>query len=263
MARCGFAVPLILLLVSVASAQNPPQSDPQAVSLATQAMAALTNGVAVSDVTLNANATWIAGSDNETGTATLLAKGTGESRLDISLSAGTRTEIRNDGTSFPQGASVQNGGNQQPWAMHNCWTTASWFFPALSLLGSTSDASLIFSYVGQETRSGVNVLHLRIYRYLSGQTPSFVLLTQTVSTTDFYLDSASLLPVAMTLNTHPDDDANTNISLEIDFFNYQTINGVKTPLHIQKLLSGGLALDVVVTSAAVNSGLPDNLFVIQ
>jgi hypothetical protein len=58
MARCGFAVPLILLLVSVASAQIPPQSDPRAVSLATQAMTALMNGVAVGDVTLSGNAVW-------------------------------------------------------------------------------------------------------------------------------------------------------------------------------------------------------------
>jgi hypothetical protein len=34
MARFAVGVPLILLLVSVAFAQNPPQSDPQAVSLA-------------------------------------------------------------------------------------------------------------------------------------------------------------------------------------------------------------------------------------
>lgn len=67
----------------------------------------------------------------------------------------------------------------------------------------------------------------------------------------------------MTFNTHPDDDANTNISLEIDFSNYQSSGGVQVPFHIQKLVSNGLALDVTVQSVAMNSGLSDDLFSIQ
>jgi len=63
MARCRVGVPLVPLLVSVVSAQNPPQSDPQAVALATQAMTVLMNGVAVSDVTLSGNAVWTSGTD--------------------------------------------------------------------------------------------------------------------------------------------------------------------------------------------------------
>lgn len=46
MARFVVSAPLILLLASVASAQNLPKSDPKAVSLATQAIAALANNVA-------------------------------------------------------------------------------------------------------------------------------------------------------------------------------------------------------------------------
>src|SRR6266446_5714859 len=60
--------------------QNPPPSDPQALGLAQQSIAALTNGIAVSDMTLTGNATWIAGSDVETGPTTLKVKGAGESR---------------------------------------------------------------------------------------------------------------------------------------------------------------------------------------
>jgi hypothetical protein len=263
MARFVFAVPLILLLASVAFAQNPPQSDPQALSLAGQAMAALTNGSPVSDVTLIGSVTWIAGSDNETGTVTLSAKGTGESRVDLNVGGGTLTEIRNDIASrFPQGASVQNGGSQQPWAMHNCWIGASWFFPALSMLDAVSDPTLIFSYVGSETRGGLRVQHIRVYRNLTGPAQSFVALTQAVSTTDVYLDSSTLLPVAVTFYAHPDDDAYTNIATEIDFSNYQNKNGALIPLHLQKFISGGLALDITVTGATLNSGLPDSLFAI-
>ena len=51
MARCVFGVPLVLLLGSVASAQNPTQSGPQAVALPSQAIAAITNGAGITDVT--------------------------------------------------------------------------------------------------------------------------------------------------------------------------------------------------------------------
>jgi hypothetical protein len=74
------------------------------------------------------------------------------------------------------------------------------------------------------------------------------------------LDSSSLLPVAMTFNTHADDDAFTNIALEIDFSMYQRVNGVQVPFHIQKLISGGLAVDITVQTVALNSGLSDSLF---
>ena len=163
MARFVVGVPLILLLASVASAQNPPQSDPQAVSLATQAMAALTNGVAVSDVTLSGNATWIAGLDVETGSATLLAKGTGESRIDLSLTSGQRSEIRNN-ASGPQGAWV-DAGTTHAYALHNCWTDSAWFFPILSSL-SGANPSAVLSYIGSETRNGTSVQHLHSYFYL-------------------------------------------------------------------------------------------------
>jgi hypothetical protein len=248
-----------LILVPLAFPQIP-QSDPHAVLLAQQSITALTNGIGVTDVTLNASTTWIAGSDVETGSATFQAKGTGESLVQLSLTNGTRGYMRNNIASiFPQGATIVDG-SVQTWPMHNCWTDVSWFFPALSFLAATSDPSLIFSYVGRESRGTSTVEHIRAYRFLAAGSPAFVLLTETVSTTDYYLDSTSGLPVAFVFNTHPDDDASTNISLEIDFSNYQSLNGVRIPFRVQKLISGGLALDVAVTGVTLNSGLPDSLF---
>jgi hypothetical protein len=250
-------------LTSSASAQNQPSSDPQALSYAAQSITALTGGATISDVTLTGNATWIAGSDNETGPATLYAKGAAESRSDLNLTAGMRTDIRNDTAGFPQGASSVSGGALQAWALHNCWINASWFFPALSFLSTTSDPTLVFSYIGLETRGNGNVQHIQVYRYLSGQKANTISLTQQVSTMDVYLDANSLLPVAYVFNTHPDDDATTNIAVEADFSNYQSVGGVQVPFHIQKLIQGSLAVDITVTGATVNSGLPDSLFAVQ
>jgi hypothetical protein len=257
------AVICLTFLTPFALAQNPPSSDPQALSFANQSIAVLTEGSVISDVTLSGNATWIAGSDNQSGTATLYAKGAGESRIDLNLSGGLQSEIRNDlAAGYPQGESVVTGTATQ-WATHNCWINASWFFPALSFLSTTSDSTLIFTYVGQESRNGGQVQHLQVYRYLATQKPAAITLIQQVSTADVYLDATSLLPVAVLFNSHPDDDAMTNISIEVDYSNYQPINGIQVPMHIQKFISGGLALDVTAASAIFNAGLSDSLFTIQ
>lgn len=170
-----------LAVPSLSPAQSQPASDPQALTLAAQAITALTGGTSISDVTLTGNATWIAGSDNETGPATLMAKGSTESRVDLNLTGGLRSDIRNDTAGYPQGASVIGSGSQQAWALHNCWINASWFFPALSFLATPSDLNLVFSYVGQESRNGTSVQHFQIYRYLAGQKTAVISLTQQLS----------------------------------------------------------------------------------
>src|ERR1051326_3210637 len=73
-------------------AQGQPASDPQALAYAAQSIAAMTGGNAISDVTLTGSVTWNAGADS--GTATLQALGTGESRMGLGLADGARTEIR-------------------------------------------------------------------------------------------------------------------------------------------------------------------------
>jgi len=68
-------------------------------------------------------------------------------------------------------------------------------------------SNVVLSYIGQETRNGSKVQHIQSYVYQanwpSGATPS----PMQLSTTDFYLDASSLLPVAITFNAHPDNDA--------------------------------------------------------
>lgn len=261
---CHFLPSFLLVVCGSAflfSQNQQPVSDPQAIALASQSVVALTNGSAVSDITLSGTVTWIAGSTNSSGSANLMAKGTAESRIDLNLSMGAISEIRNGVSGPPQGQSIQNGVSQS-WPQQNCWTAASWFFPALSTLASTTDPSTIFVYVGAETLNGNPVHHIRTFLSPSGQRPFLLSMVQQVSATDFYLDATSLLPVEITFAAYP-DGTHSQILFEVDFANYQPMGGVLVPAHIQKFASGGLVLDVVVTSASVNSGLADSLFSVQ
>lgn len=238
------------------SSSQPATSNPQAVSLANQALAALVGARQVSDVTLTGTATRTAGTDVETGNITLKALGYGDARLDLSSSGGTRSEVRNV-SNGPGGFWIGLDGASHALAAHNCMTDAAWFFPALSILSQLSNANLVASYVGPETRAGGNVYHIQLSIQPPGDTTG---MPQRLSAEDVYLSAPTFLPVAVVFNTHPDDDALTNIAVEVDFSNYQNVNGVQIPFRIQKYLNGSLFLDTTVQSAAVNSGLTDSEF---
>lgn len=259
---CPALVALSLVLAPVAFAQATqapsPASDPQAITLATKALVALTGGATITDVTLTGTTTRIAGSDVGSGPVTLKALGTGESRLDLNLSNGTRSEVRNLANG-PGGSWAGPDGIAHAMANHNSLTDAAWFFPALSVLSQASNPSILASYVGQETRSSVAVQHLRFVTQVSNAVDPSGLI-QRLSTEDVYLSASSYLPVALVLNTHPDADLNTNIPVEVDFSNYQAVGGVTIPYHIQKFLNGTLFLDITVQSAVLNSGLSSSTF---
>jgi hypothetical protein len=213
----------------------------------------LTAGNAISDVTLTGSVTWSGGVAPETGTTTLLASGTGESRMNLALPSGTRTEIRDASTGMAQGKWIAQGGASGLYASQNCSTDAVWFFPALGSLAA--GPNVVLTYVGQETRNGAAVQHIQSYVYQSnpwGLSPT----PQQLSTMDFYLDATTLLPVTITFNAHPDDDATTNLAIEVDFYNYQVLNGVLVPTHIQRSLQGNVLVDISISGASSNTGLP-------
>ena len=263
MARSGFGLPLLLLVSIFLAAQNPVSTTTQGATLAAQSIAAMTAGTAVTDVTINGNATWFAGSDTETATMTLLGKGTTESKVSITLTSGSRIETRNAANGFPQGQWVNPNGTSGAYAWHNCETDAVWFFPVLSSLANFANSSFVFSYVGQETWNGATAQHVRVYKVAPGSTSPIASLAQTLSTMDFYLDPTSSLPLAIDFNAHPDNDTITNLRVEVRFTNYQAVNGVQMPFHTQQWINGVLALDLAVTNATLNSGLTDNQFSIQ
>ena len=238
-------------------AQQPvPTNDPQAVSLAQNSIAALTGGATITDVTLNANVISVIGSDYETGTGIFRAKPNGESRIDLTLSGGTRTDVRSVLTGTPIGAWQQNSGKPVPYAQHNCWTDASWFFTQFSSLAQFNNLNFALKYIGAEQHNGVAVQHIQVFQI--GLNDGGLL--QRLSTLDFYLSSSSGLPIAVTFNAHDDSNMNVNVPTELDFANYQSVNGIQVPFHFQQIVNGTVVLDVKVTGAVFDVGLSDSLF---
>jgi hypothetical protein len=247
------------------TSNSPTTSDPQAVALLRQAFAVLTGGVPVSDVTLTGTARRIAGSDDETGTATLTAMATGSSKLNLSLPSGANIEIRNSAPSgqTPQPAGAWSGPDGVLHAMtqQNVMTDATWFFPALTA-GSISSQGFQLSYLGQETHNGLSALHVAVCQIFPGlaQVPP---LLQHLTQMDVYLDPTTSVPVALDFNVHPDDNSAVDIPVEIRFSSYREVNGIEVPFHVQKYLNDGLVLDLQFNNAVLNSGLTAASFQLQ
>ncbi len=254
------AVLAAILLHSLAAAAQvttptaPPVAtrDAQAIALAATSLKALTGGTTLSDLTLQGNATYISGSDEEMGPATLLASGNSMSRTVLSLTDGQRVEIRNG----PAGDWIGTDSVEHPMATHNCWPDADWFYPGLSFQALSTDAGLGIAYVGVESKNGLAVQHVRLFRIIAGQTADTTTLIQGLSAVDLYLDAASYFPLFLDFNLHPDDDLNLNIPVEVQFSNYQAGGGIEVPTHVQKYVNGSLQLDLAISAASVNSGLP-------
>jgi hypothetical protein len=255
----GLASALLFCWLGARQGLAAPQTvtrDPQALTLIASSLKALTGGVAVNNVIVQASANYVAGSDEETGTATLTASGNQQSLVQLNLSGGTRQETRNG----PAGAWSGPDGTPHSMATHNCWTDASWFFPALTLEAIASDPQTAVSYLGTDTSKGTPLLHLQVTRAPAGQAADVTALILTLSTMDIYFDPQSLLPVVLDFNTHPDVDAGTNLPVEIQFGNYQNSNGALVPLRMQKFLQRTLLLDLTVSNVLVNSGVSASVF---
>lgn len=257
--RCYFLIFAAALAVpSFTLGQTAAPRDAQAVTIASRSLQALTRGTSLTDVALQGTTTYTAGSNIETGTVTLLASGNLASRMNLSLTEGQRTEVRNGA----QGDWIGPDGVEHSMATHNCWPDADWFYPGLSFQALNSDSGLGMSYIGSETKNGLAVQHIRLFRVVpsgSGVPQANVL---ALSTEDLYLDASSYLPLFLDFSTHPDNAFNRDFSVEVAFSDYQQMSGVTVPVRIQKHLNGALVLDVTITSASVNSGLPSSDFAV-
>lgn len=248
---------LLCCCVAVMNAQTTqPASDPQAVALAEQSVAAITGRIGVTDVTLIGNVAW---RGQASGTFRLVALGNGESRMDLSLSNGTETEIRDAQTGVSRGKWATPDNRSGKLAFHNTLTDAAWFFPALGSLAMKPN--VVLTYVGQEMHEGSSVQHIHSHVYQTG--PSSKYGPQHLSDMDFYLDSGTLLPVFVTFNVHPDNNAYIDLLTKVEFSQYEKINGVEVPTHIRRYQQGYLMLDLSVTGATFNSGPLLSLFAVN
>jgi hypothetical protein len=253
----------LLLLPGTIDSQQATTASTQAVTILAQSLAAMGGSASLTDIVLTGTVERILGSDDETGTVTYKAVATAN-RLDLSLSDGTRSEIRNNASINPAGNWIGPDGVVHEILLHNLQTDAGWF-PVYTLANVASSLEGVLSYVGPETKNAVSVIHIRFSQPQQNAPASIATLQQHLTQMDFYLDSSTLLPVALDFNTHPDNNALLDIPVEIRFSEYRTTNSLTIPFHVQQFLNGTLFLELQFQQASINSGLSSNstVFAIQ
>jgi hypothetical protein len=251
---------LATLVLLPCTAQQPTSPAPQASALLQQASTALNSGKSLSDVTLTGTAQYIAGSDDQSGTSVLKALATGEARTDLSFTSGPRSDVVSLSNNCLAGTWSGPDGVAHPSSNHNLMTDSSWFFPAFTVGRIISTGKYALSYVDHETLNGQAVEHVTAYQpsavALPAGVPTFSHLTQM----DLFLDSSTLLPAALSFNIHPDNNASSDIPVQILFSDYRLVNGAQIPFHVRKFINNSLALDLQFTSVALNSGLTASSF---
>jgi hypothetical protein len=190
-----------VIFFTFSGAAQTQRTDPHVVT--TEAQAAL-GSQTFQDLVISANAQWIAGSTNESGRATLKAKGIEEARFDLSAGTSSRSENRND-LNGPSGEWVAADGTPHSMALHNCFMPAAWFAPS-ALVQTMMAPSAVLNYVGQENRDGVLVDHLQVHQANTGAEPHLARELVRLTTFDIFLNASSHLPMALLFKIHADND---------------------------------------------------------
>lgn len=242
-----------LTMVTVGFGQSTVSVTPTSASIVAQEIAALCPQGPITDVLMNGTASWTMGSDNETGQVVLKARAKGESRIDLVLGNGTRSEIRIGDPLSPTFETLA-GGQWTTRAAHNSWVESNWFFPALSALVVGPRNNFDLSPVSASPR---------IYSQfqIANQKPAITSQIQALSTVLYDIDPSSHLPIALHLFVHPEEDLSVNIPVDVQFSDYRVVNGVQVPFRIQRYLDGSLQLDITISSVTINPGLSDSDFV--
>jgi hypothetical protein len=262
-ARLLLSFVLSALFLNSSAAQQTATSSTQASQLLQQSLAALQGNTSLTDVTLSGTARRIAGSDDESGTGVFQGIAAGAGRMDLSLSLGQRSEVQNLSASTPAGSWSGPDGVAHAMAFHNLLTEPAWFFPAFAIARRLSTSSFVVTYVGRETHEGQTVEHVSVSQTSPFSTPPGGVSFEHLSQVDFFLDSNTFLPSAISFNIHPDNNVGVNIPVEIVYSNYQSSSGLLVPMHIQRYMQGSLLLDINVTNVSINTGLASTELAVQ
>jgi hypothetical protein len=280
---------LVCLMVPMPlSAQQPASSSPtsgpqtpQAASIIQQSIAAITGGLAVTDVTMTGTTAVSISANGQEGTApasssnpatstvTFVATASGQGQSTAVLAAGTRTEIRDISSGFPTLTETGTDGVTDTVTTQSALSPhPGWFYPAFVLNTGLTSANYASSYVGQETWNGAVVQHIAVW-LLPGSSPTSTQFSQQVTQHDIYLDPASLLPVAMTFTVHPYDPTNPNRQFvpyrgnavdslqQVTFSDYQQVQGRSVAFHIHTTMQAGqltIVTDTQFSSISFNTG---------
>jgi len=276
-----FSLPILSIRVlAQQQSPQPTQGTVTAVSLVQQSLGALTGGTSVTDVTLTGTVIVVtphsdpkSGSSSvlpassfttESGTIALTATAAGQSQVIVSLPSGTRMNLRDYSAGKHTGVSTNPQGTTPERADNLVGPSPAWFYPAF-ILSKTTSENFSASYIGQETKNSAPVQHLVLRPPVTRLGPPLNPGSRVVGLHDVYLDPGTALPLVLVRNNeiyvqHPEKLAPVRqrsiyFPEEIRYSEYQAVQGMPVPFHIQVYEKDKLSLDIQLSSVSFNTGV--------
>jgi hypothetical protein len=255
MRNLNFSVVLILscaLLPASAQKSDVPPANKRLIenaSLEPIQKALIAHGRAVHDLRLWGTAISHYGKD-KSGTAILEMDAAGHTKVTLDLEGQTTIDFASAPGEEPGCTHTDAHAQVHVVAMHNCLSGNAWFFP----LGTVASALSAGSRSASCAKSSRAKDHCTLNAPLRHAHPKSATAFERLSAEEISFDPVTSLPSSLSYVTHPDDNFNRDIPVEIRFSDYREVDGAKVPFRIEKLLNGGVVLEISVTSATVNSG---------
>jgi hypothetical protein len=193
----GLPLALILLMFAL------PIQAQTAKSAYPKAWQAFNGGNPVHSISITADAHFIAGSDDETGTAQLNANADGSYTVELSLPSGSRNEAQTSFSSGQVGTWAGSDGIVKQTAFQNSLLPAAWFMPGAAMFGGQQPTS-VTTVVADTSLTQTN-------NPQGTPGPAIAALYNHVSTITLTYDPATNLPLSMSYTIHPDNAASQDL----------------------------------------------------
>jgi len=208
-----------------------------------------------SDSTATGTVTTVAGSLTETGTVTILTRGTNQSSEQIQTPSGF-TSVYSQGR-----ASRIIGGSFTKVSIESAVTSQSTYFPLPLLVAATANPDFSFKYIGLETLNGTPVRHVQFWNTFASISDLQPLANFSVR--DVWLDSASGLPRRFSFTRRSAGGSSPGVVVDVVLSDYRNVTGVLYPFSIQVSLNGTPWATIAIQNVTLNSGLSDSSFPVQ
>lgn len=243
------------------AAQQTVQRDPQAVSILAQSVA-VAGGVqalsGIQDFTATGTITYFWAGQEVQGPTTVRGLGVSNFRMDANLPDGTHSWVASEA----EGSQKNPDGtvSELPWANQVKRLSLTWPYPPI--LAALNSSSAQISYAGQSSFEGHSAYDVRIEQILPASVdPKGA--SSSLTTRDFFIDSSTYLVVGITDVAYPEDFSRKRYAHEIEFSNYQVVNGLQVPFSVTEFITGQKTWTLQLSSVSFNSGLTSSDFVLQ
>lgn len=244
-----FLTLLVLISVPIA-AQQPPQRDPQALAVLSQARAAFgPSAASLQDSVANGTITY---SDGTSGSITIKSKGTAL-RQELSLPNKQLVYIIKGGQGY-----TLIGGVRHDMPLHITKYRRPNHIPAISRIVDFLQQNTQVTYVGIENVAGNPAHHIVLTSLPTDSTPTKV--EALMSEFHIFVDVQSFRVVKTRSYMFSLDAVENRSSCDTYYSDYRIVQGVVVPFRITERVSGQSYSDISLSNVTLNSGLSDSDF---